>query len=107
MIKVIKQEDVILLKRALKYVFSYKIKFILAFLCILSGIGTGIAQPLFWGRILDSLFQKNMDGAVLNIIYSLILGILTNFILYLQSYIFASLNEKIIRRVYIYLNLNL
>jgi ATP-binding cassette subfamily B protein len=96
MIKVIKQEDVILLKRALKYVFSYKIKFILAFLCILSGIGTGIAQPLFWGRILDSLFQKNMDGAVLNIIYSLILGILTNFILYLQSYIFASLNEKII-----------
>ncbi len=95
-IKIFKQEDLTLLKRALKYVFSYKIKFILAFFCILSGIGIGIAQPLFWGRILDSLFQKNMDGAALNITYSLILGILTSIISYFQSYIFASLNQNII-----------
>lgn len=96
MIKIFKQKDLTLLKRALKYVFSYKIKFMLAFLCIVSGIGTGIAQPLFWGRILDSLFQKNMDGAILNIVYSLIFGILASILSFLQAYVFASLNQNII-----------
>jgi len=95
-IKIFKQEDARLLKRALKYVFSYKIKFILAFLCIVSGIGTGIAQPLLWGRILDSLFQKNMDSALPYIVYSLIFGILVSILSYLQAYIFASLNQNII-----------
>lgn len=95
-IKSLKQKDIALLKRVLKYVLNYKAKFIIALLCIISTIGTGIAMPLFWGRILDSLFQKNMDGATLNIMYSLILGILTNIISYLQSYVFASLNQNII-----------
>lgn len=96
MIKVIKQEDLILLKRAMKYVLLYRIKFILAFLCIVSGIVIGIVQPLFWGGILDSLFQKSMDGAALNIVYSLIFGILASILSYLQAYIFASLNQNII-----------
>ncbi len=95
-IKFFKQNDLHLIKRTIKYVFPYKTKFILAFLCILSGIGTGLAGPLFWGRILNSLFQKNMDGAVHNIVYSLILAILTCVISYFQSYIFASLNQNII-----------
>ena len=95
-IKIVKQEDLALIKRALKYVFLYKTKFILAYLCILSGVGAGIVQPLFWGRILDSLFQKNIDSAVLNIIYSLMLGIITNIVSYLQSYVSASLNQNII-----------
>lgn len=95
-IKIFKQEDLTLLRRTLKYVYLYRIKFILAFLCIIITIGSGIAQPLFWGRILDNLFQKNMDGAVPNIIYSLILGIFTIILSYFQSYIFASLNQNII-----------
>ncbi len=95
-IKILKQGDITLLKRALKYVYSYRIRFTLALLCILGGIGIGIAQPLFWGKILDSLFQKDMKSAVPNIIYSLILGILVNIISYFQSYIFASLNQNII-----------
>lgn len=92
----VKQHDITLLKRILKYVYSYKIKFTLAFLCIVGGIGLGIAQPLLWGKILDSLFQKNMQSAEINIIYSLILSILINVISYFQSYIFASLNQNII-----------
>ena len=95
-IKILKQDDITLLKRALKYVYSYKIRFTLAFLCILGGIGIGIAQPLFWGKILDSLFQKDMKSAVPNIIFSLILGILLSIMSYFQSYIFASLNQNII-----------
>ncbi len=95
-IKSLNQKDVVLVKRVLKYVFNYKAKFIFALLCIISTIGTGIAMPLLWGRILDSLFQKNMDGAALNIMYSLILGILTNIISYLQSYVFSLLNQNII-----------
>ena len=95
-IKFLKQEDITLLKRALKYVFSYKTKFVLAFVCIIGGIGIGIAQPLFWGGILDSFFQKSMAGAIPNIVYSLLLGILASIISYLQSYIFSSLNQNII-----------
>ncbi len=95
-IKSLNQKDVVLVKRVLKYVFNYKAKFIFALLCIISTIGTGIAMPLLWGRILDSLFQKNMDGAALNIMYSMILGMLTNIISYLQSYVFSSLNQNII-----------
>lgn len=95
-IKILKQDDLTLLKRALKYVFLYKIRFALAFLCILGGIGIGIAQPLFWGKILDSLFQKDMENAVINIVYSLVLGILANIVSFFQSYIFASLNQNII-----------
>ena len=96
MIKVFKKEDISLLKRALKYLLSYRIKIILAFLCIVGGIGLGIAQPLFWGGILDSLFQKNMNGVVLNIVYSLIFGIIASILSFFQEYIFASLNQSII-----------
>ncbi len=95
-IKKLKQFDFTLLKRALKYVLTYKIKFIIAFLCILTGIGIGIAQPLFWGRILDSLFQKDMKSAEIYIIFSLLLGIVSSIISYFQSYISASLNQNII-----------
>ncbi len=95
-IKGLNKNDVILLKRVLKYVLLYKAKFVIALLCIISTIGTGIVMPLLWGRILDSLFQKDMDGAVLNITYSLIFGILTNIISYFQSYVSASLNQNII-----------
>ncbi len=95
-IKFFKREDINLLKRALKYVFSYKTKFILAFVCILSGIGIGIAQPLFWGGILDSFFQKSLASAIPNIVYSLLLGILASILSYLQSHIFSSLNQNII-----------
>lgn len=96
MIKVFKKEDISLLKRALKYLLSYRIKIILAFLCIMGGIGLGIAQPLFWGGILDSLFQKNMNGVVINIVYSLIFGIIASILSFFQEYIFASLNQSII-----------
>lgn len=92
----VKHHDITLVKRALKYAFSYKIKFTLACLCILGGIGIGIAQPLFWGKILDSLFRKDMESAAIYIIYSLILSIIVNIISYFQSYIFASLNQNII-----------
>ncbi len=95
-IKNFKYKDIILFKRAMKYAFSYKYKFVWAFLCIFSGLGAGIVQPLFWGRVLDSLFQKNMHTAINNIIYSLILGVISIIISYFQSYIFSSLNQYII-----------
>ncbi len=95
-IKFFKQEDINLLKRALKYVFSYKTKFIMAFVCILGSIGIGIVQPLFWGGILDSFFKKSIDSAIPNIVYTLIFGILASILSYLQSYVFSSLNQNII-----------
>ncbi len=95
-LKNFKSEDIILIKRGLKYVFTYKMKFMLAFFCVLAEIGTSLAQPLFWGRILDSLFQKDMEVVVHNIVFSLILGALSCAIGYLHTYIFASLNQNII-----------
>lgn len=95
-IKGLEKNDVILVKRVLKYVVLYKTKLLIALFCIISTIGTGIIMPLLWGRILDSLFQKNMDGAVINIIYSIMFGIFTNIISYLQSYVLASVNQNII-----------
>ncbi len=94
-LKNLKKSDLTLLKRALKYVFLYKLKFSLALLCILSGIGIGIAQPLFWGKILDSLFRKDIETAAIYIVYSLLLGILVNVIALYQSCIFASVNQNI------------
>ncbi len=95
-IKSFHNKDLQLIKRALKFIVPYKIKFILALLCILSGIGTGIVQPLFWGRILKYLFQSHISEMRLYILYSLLVGMLTILITYVQSYLFASLNQSII-----------
>lgn len=91
-----KHDDVILLKRAIKYILSYKLKFLLAFLCILGKTGMGIAQPLLWGKILNNFFQKNIENALIDILFSLALSILINLISYFQAYIFASLNQNIV-----------
>lgn len=94
--KIFKQEDLKLLSRSLKYILPYKIKFILAIVCIVIGIGTGLVAPLLWGKILDNLFQKNIDGAIQNIIFSLVVELFTIIITYFQSCISASLNQNII-----------
>lgn len=94
--KIFKQEDLKLLSRSLKYILLYKIKFILAIVCIVIGIGTGLVAPLLWGKILDNLFQKNIDGAIQNIIFSLVVELFTIIITYFQSCISASLNQNII-----------
>lgn len=91
-----KNKDFLLIRRVFKYLRPYKGRLGLAFVLILGGIGTGLAGPVFWGRILDGLFENNLEGALHNIFYSLVTGILTFILSYFQSYIFSSLNQNII-----------
>ncbi len=91
-----KNKDFLLIRRVFKYLRPYKGRLGLAFVLILGGIGTGLAGPVLWGRILDGLFEKNLEGALHNIFYSLVTGLLTFILSYFQSYIFSSLNQNII-----------
>jgi len=97
MLKDLKQKkDFLLLRRAFKYLRPHRKSFILAFIIILGGIGTGLAGPVLWGGILDSLFEKDLEGALYNILYSLMAGMLACILAYFQSHMFASLNQNII-----------
>lgn len=89
-------EDRLLINRAFKYIKPYKLQFIAAFVCILSGIGLIIIQPLLWGKIITSLVDKNLDRALNIMAYILILYIAKIVIDFCQAYLFSFLSENLI-----------
>lgn len=95
-LKILGKEDCQLLKRACQYIRPYKLKFLLAFLCILSGIGFGVVQPLLWAKVITSLFQKNFEQLLGLIGFLLALHVLETLMGFLQSYLFGYLNQNII-----------
>ncbi len=90
------KNDLNLIKRAANYIKPYKIRFSLAFFCVLSGIGFGLAHPLIWAKLLTSLYQLNYSNMLIMVKYMIIFTILTILIGFVQSYIFSTLNQNII-----------
>lgn len=94
--KRIAKSDIILIIKIFKYARSYKIRFSIAFLCVISTIVFSIIQPLVWARILTNLFSINFSLVITNILYLSLIFIAQTLINYLQSYLFSYLNENII-----------
>lgn len=94
--KLFSKKDLLLIKRALCYMAPYKIRFACAFLCVVSGIIFTLVQPFIWANVLTSLFEKDFNRVVLNIVYTFILFVLQMSLNFLQSYLFSHLNENII-----------
>lgn len=90
------KKDLLLLRRTLKYINPYRIKFIFAFLCIICNIGAGLVSPILWGQVLQKLFDNAYQDAIVYIILSFLLNLAVTGILYLQAYLFATLNQDII-----------
>lgn len=96
MAKRINKKDLLLLYRAIKYIKPYLIKYISAFICILSNIGFELIQPLIWANMLANLFDKNIDGVLKNILYMSIFFLAETIVSFLQSYLFTFLSQNII-----------
>ncbi|RPH33391.1 MAG: ABC transporter ATP-binding protein [Bacteroidales bacterium] len=89
-------EDLVLFKRTANYVKPYKGRFLLAFICVLSGIGFSLAQPLIWAKLLTSLFGQDYSTMLTMVKYMVVFFTLTTTIGFIQSYIFSTLNQKMI-----------
>ena len=92
----LKQADRILLIRAFGYLKPYKVTFILAFLCLLAGLGFGLLEPWLTAKIVTSVFSK--DAARLVKMISLVgaVSVCGALIGWLQSSLYVRLNEKIV-----------
>ena len=90
------RDDINLFKRTSNYVKPYKVRFMLAFFCVLSGVVFGLVQPLIWAKILGGLFSKNFTILITMVEYMILFFVLNTIVEFLQSYIFSSLNQKII-----------
>lgn len=90
------KNDFSLFRRTAYYVRPYKLRFLLAFVCVLSGIGFGLAQPLIWAKLLTSLFGQDYAIMLTMVKYMVVFFVLTITIGFIQSYIFSSLNQKMI-----------
>ena len=88
--------DLKLIKRAVRYTRPYALKFVLTFLCILSGIGFGLFQPIIWGSLLKDVLSKNITGIFSNLIITAFLYLFQLLVGFLQSYLFSFLSENIV-----------
>lgn len=91
--------DVKLIKRAFSFVNPFKIRFVAATFCTISGIILGLIQPLIWGNLITRLFSQNYDEIIMLIIYLLFLYFIQAVISFFQSYLFSYLNESIINNL--------
>lgn len=92
----ISKKDISLFKRSFKYLAPYKAGLVIAFICILSGIGFNLVQPILWAKILMHLFNKEFEGLISIALFMLIFHILQMIVELIQNYQFSSLKEKII-----------
>lgn len=88
--------DIKLLKRAIRYILPYKLKFVVSFICILSGIGFGLVQPLIWGKFITCLFEKKFELAIINMLYISVLFLVETLVRFMQNYFLSFLNESVI-----------
>lgn len=93
---IIQNKDFNLIKRSFNYVKPYKIRFLIAFICVLSGIGFGLTQPIIWAKLLTSLYEQNFINMLAMVKYMSIFTILTIVIGFIQSYIFSTLNQNMV-----------
>lgn len=94
-----KHSDRKLLFRSFQYIYPYKLKFTLAIICILSSIGTNLLGPLIWGKVLEELFRNKWKNCVCYILLTLSLELISIVIFYVQSYVFAYLNQNVIKDI--------
>ncbi|MCX8129737.1 MAG: ABC transporter ATP-binding protein/permease [Clostridia bacterium] len=91
----INSDDLKLLKRAIKYIKPYKIRFSLAFICIFAGIAVGIIQPLLFAKIVTNLFSGDFNGILIYSLYLLLMYLLQMCLGFFQSYLFSYLQVSI------------
>ena len=90
------KNDIGLIKRATNYVKPYKIRFLIAFILVLSGIGFGLVQPLIWAKLIASFFDKNYNNMVTMVTYMGLFFALSAIISFIQQYVFSTLNQNMI-----------
>ncbi len=88
--------DMSLLRKAIKYIKPYKIKFIFAFLAILLGIITDIIQPLLWAKLIVNLFGNNFPKVIDNILLITIVFVVNTLAGFMRSYLTSFLSQQII-----------
>lgn len=91
--------DIDLVKRALSYLYPYKLRFITALACISLGVVFNLIHPYLWGKILSSLFIKDIDLVMINIGYLLITYIFQELTNFLQYYLFSFLSGNIVHDI--------
>ncbi|MCX7922951.1 MAG: ABC transporter ATP-binding protein/permease [Clostridia bacterium] len=89
------KKDFILIRRAMTYIKPFKVKFVLAFFCILSGVVFSIVQPLAWGKLLKFLFDKNYSSVMTFTLFVSLLYVAQEAIGFCTGYLFTYLCENI------------
>jgi len=90
------KKDMLLLKRSAQYGKPYVFRLALTFLCVLAGIAFDLVTPLFWARIITSLFAKDTHTLAYNLAYIFATYILKVLISFCQGYLFNYINHHII-----------
>lgn len=95
-LNLLSKADFSLVKRAMEYVKPYKIRFLVAFLLVLSGIGFGLVQPLISAKLLASFFDKNYGNMITMVMYMGLFFVFSTIVQYMQQYVFSTLNQNMI-----------
>ena len=85
-----------LLRRAAAYIKPYKLKFFFAFLCVLSGIGFGLIQPLYFGKSITHIIEKDIRGLWFVVMIMACAFMAQQGVTVLQAYLFSFLNQNIV-----------
>ncbi|MRN55837.1 ABC transporter ATP-binding protein [Paenibacillus monticola] len=93
---ILSKEDCNLLKRCFKYMFPYKFRVIVTFVCIVFGLILQVVQPLILGKVIALLFAREFHEMSLMLIYLFVTELVLTVFSFFQSYLFSSLSENII-----------
>lgn len=89
------KNDIKLLKKTLRYFRKFKLKIILIEIVLLISIGMQSIQPLIWGNIVVSLFEKNNEMFFLYVFYTIIIFLINIFIDFFHNYSMQNLVEDV------------
>lgn len=95
----IEKEDMNLLRRSMNYLKPYKIKLMILFLIIITGIVISFVQPLIWGKLIVSLVNKNFEHTLYNIIYTFFLYVAQILLDYFKSLISQKMQNNITNNI--------
>ncbi|SKC87697.1 ABC transporter ATP-binding protein [Maledivibacter halophilus] len=93
--KFLSRKDILLLKRTLSYTISYRVKLFFTLVTVLMRIVFDIVQPLMWGKMIATLFEKDYNSVLISILIIFVLNISQSSIELIKSYLFTSLNSNI------------
>ncbi|GGF94587.1 ABC transporter ATP-binding protein [Paenibacillus albidus] len=86
----------LLFSKSIKFLKPYKLRFLFSIICLVSGVGISLIEPLIWGKLLTGLFSKDYQHIIKLIVYIIIIYSLQIILNYVQTFLFSYLNENII-----------